>query len=45
MTQPDELIIDNHVVITLMAGTTVEVGTISAIIALYLFPGANAGNL
>ena len=37
--QPGQRIVDHRVVMTLIAGTTVQVGAIAIIIARYLFPG------
>jgi hypothetical protein len=36
---PSDRIIDRHVIMTLLGATTVQVGTIAAIIVRYLFPG------
>jgi hypothetical protein len=45
MIQPEDRIIDHRVVMALIAGTTVQVGTIAVIIARYLFPGATVRDL
>lgn len=37
--KPADRIIDHQVIMTLLAAATVQIGTIAAIIARYLFPG------
>jgi hypothetical protein len=43
--KPGDRIIDNRVVVTLIAAATVQVGTVAIIIARYLFPNQAARDL